>query len=85
MREIAKRSHKPQSASGAPLKIKAVIYEDETGGFVAEVPALPGCVTQGDTREELLASLREAVQGCLLTTPGNYQPMDQGREEEVEL
>ena len=44
--------------------LKAVIHEAEEGGFWAEVPAIPGCATQGDTMEELVANLREAVEGC---------------------
>lgn len=45
--------------------LKAIIHEAEEGGFWAEVPALPGCVTQGETREEIEANLREAVEGWL--------------------
>ena len=48
-----------------PMKIKVVIHEAEEGGFWAEVPAIPGCATQGDTFEELLQSLYEAIEGCL--------------------
>lgn len=47
------------------MKIKAVIHEAEEGGYWAEVPAIPGCATQGETMEELLANLREAIEGCL--------------------
>ena len=47
------------------MKIKAVIHDAEDGGFWAEVPAIPGCATQGETMEELLANLREAIEGCL--------------------
>jgi predicted RNase H-like HicB family nuclease len=47
------------------MKIKAVIHEAEEGGFWAEVPAIPGCATEGDTMEELLANLHEAIEGCL--------------------
>lgn len=47
------------------MKIKVVIHEAEEGGFWAEVPAIPGCATQGETFEELLQSLYEAVEGCL--------------------
>ena len=46
------------------MKIKAVIHEAEEGGYWAEVPAIPGCATQGDTIEELLANLREAIEDC---------------------
>ena len=38
-----------------------VIIEDETGGYVALVPALPGCHTQGDTLEELMDNAKEAI------------------------
>lgn len=47
------------------MKIKVVVHEAEEGGFWAEVPAIPGCATQGETFEELLANLYEAVEGCL--------------------
>ncbi|OFW03620.1 MAG: hypothetical protein A3G20_01670 [Acidobacteria bacterium RIFCSPLOWO2_12_FULL_59_11] len=47
------------------MKLKVVIHEAEEGGYWAEVPAIPGCVTQADTEEELLKNLHEAVQGCL--------------------
>lgn len=47
------------------MKLKVVIHEAEEGGYWAEVPAIPGCVTQADTQEELLKNLHEAVQGCL--------------------
>ena len=47
------------------MKLKAIIHPAEEGGFWAEVPALPGCVTQGETRDELPKNLREAVEGWL--------------------
>ena len=47
------------------MKIKVVVHEAEEGGYWAEVPAIPGCATQGDTFEELLKNLYEAVEGCL--------------------
>jgi predicted RNase H-like HicB family nuclease len=54
------------------MKIKVVVHEAEEGGFWAEVPAIPGCATEGETFEELLRNLYEAVEGCLavdLTEP----------------
>jgi predicted RNase H-like HicB family nuclease len=48
------------------LKIKVVVHEAEEGGYWAEVPAIPGCATQGDTLEELMKNVHEAVEGCLL-------------------
>lgn len=47
------------------MKLKVVIHEAEEGGFWAEVPSIPGCATQGDSFEELLSNLYEAVEGCL--------------------
>ncbi len=47
------------------MKIKAIIHEAEEGGYWAEVPGIEGCVTQGETFEELLTNLYEAVEGCL--------------------
>ena len=43
------------------MKVKAIIHEADEGGFWAEVPALPGCSTQGDTMEELRENLKEAI------------------------
>ncbi len=47
------------------LKIKIVVHEAEEGGFWAEVPAIPGCASEGETLEELLENVQEAVTGCL--------------------
>lgn len=47
------------------MKIKVVVHEAEEGGYWAEVPAIPGCATQGETFEELLSNLYEAVEACL--------------------
>jgi predicted RNase H-like HicB family nuclease len=50
---------------GENMKLKVVVHEAEEGGYWAEVPAIPGCATQGETFEELLKNLYEAVEGCL--------------------
>ena len=47
------------------MKLKVVVHDAEEGGYWAEVPSIPGCATQGETFEELLANLYEAVEGCL--------------------
>jgi predicted RNase H-like HicB family nuclease len=47
------------------MKLKVIVHEAEEGGYWAEVPSIPGCVTQGDTFDELLGNLYEAVEGCL--------------------
>lgn len=47
------------------MRIKVVVHEAEEGGYWAEVPAIPGCATQGETMEELVRNLHEAIEGCL--------------------
>ena len=47
------------------MKLKVIIHEAEEGGYWAEVPAILGCATQGDTFEELISNLYEAVEACL--------------------
>lgn len=47
------------------MKLKVLVHEAEEGGYWAEVPAIPGCATQGETFEELLQNIYEAVEGCL--------------------
>jgi predicted RNase H-like HicB family nuclease len=47
------------------MKIKVVVHEAEEGGYWGEVPALPGCASQGETIDELMKNLHEAVEGYL--------------------
>ena len=47
------------------MKLKVVVHEAKEGGYWAEVPSIPGCATQGDTFDELLSNIYEAVEGCL--------------------
>ncbi len=47
------------------MKLKVLIHKDADGGYWAKVPALPGCVTEADSREELMLNLREAIEGWL--------------------
>ncbi len=60
------------------MKIKAVIHTAEEGGYWAEVPALPGCITEGDTWEEVTNNLQEAIEGWLTVAnnPSTIQPTD---------
>lgn len=55
----------------------------EEGGFWAEVPAIPGCATQGETFEELLTNLYEAVEGCLSVDVA--EPKPGGKERVLEI
>ena len=47
------------------MKLKVIVHEAEEGGYWAEVPAIPGCVSQGGTIDELLSNIQEAVEACL--------------------
>ena len=65
------------------MKLKIVIHEAEEGGFWAEVPAIPGCASQGETFEELLQNLYEAVEGCLSVDVA--APKTGGKERVMEI
>ena len=55
-----------------------VIFEkDQGGGFVVSVPALPGCISQGDTREEAMKNIREAVAVYVQTLKAEGKPIPQ--------
>jgi len=65
------------------MKVKIIVHEAEEGGFWAEVPAIPGCVSQGETLEELDENIREAIVGCLSVDP--VEPLTEGFERTLEL
>jgi predicted RNase H-like HicB family nuclease len=67
------------------MKVKAVIHPAEEGGFWAEVPALAGCVTEGETLDETLANIREAVEGWLLVATEKARIEAPGQVVEVEM
>ena len=46
---------------------KVVLRRGDVQGYVAECPAIPGCVSQGRTKREVLANIKDAMLGCLLT------------------
>jgi predicted RNase H-like HicB family nuclease len=69
----------------AQVKIKVVVHEAEEGGFWAEVPAIPGCATQGETMDELLRNLHEAIEGCLSIDVPEPEPDDKSRILEIAL
>jgi len=58
--------------------IRAVVHKAEEGGFWAQVPALPGCATEGETMEELQVNLREAIEAWL----DAGSPQDAGNQED---
>ena len=64
------------------MKTEIVIHAAEEGGYWAEVTSIPGCVTQGDTIEELASNLKEAIDGCLSVMADNVKTiLDQGLQE----
>ena len=65
------------------MKLKVIIHEAEEGGYWAEVPAIPGCATQGDTFEQLLQNIYEAVEGCLSVNIENVETTDRSRIIEI--
>ena len=67
------------------MKLKIIVHEAEEGGFWAEVPALPGCASQGDTYEELLHNVREAIEGCLSIDVDEPSPGDKNHIVEIVL
>ncbi len=67
------------------MKLKVVIHEAEEGGFWAEVPAIPGCATQGDSFEELLENLYEAIEGCLSVDLDTLETTEKSRIMEIAI
>jgi predicted RNase H-like HicB family nuclease len=65
------------------MKLKIIVHEAEEGGFWAEVPAIPGCATQGDSFEELLENLYEAIEGCLSVDIENPSDSENSRIMEI--
>jgi len=65
------------------MKVRVIIHEAEEGGFWAEVPAIPGCATQGETYEELLGNLQEAIAGCLAVEVES--PKTTGKDRIIEI
>ncbi|WDL99601.1 type II toxin-antitoxin system HicB family antitoxin [Alicyclobacillus sp. ALC3] len=47
------------------MTFEVILTPEESGGFTVSCPAIPGCFSEGDTEEEALANIREAIQGCL--------------------
>ena len=55
------------------MKIKAIIHPAEEGRYWAEVPALPGCITEGDSLEEVTHNLKDAIKGWLAVANESYE------------
>jgi predicted RNase H-like HicB family nuclease len=68
------------------MKFRVVIEQDEDGVFVVQCPSLPGCLSQGATRSEALANIRDAIQGYLESLKTHDEPIPPSiGEETVEI
>ena len=65
------------------MKYRVLIEQDEDGVYVAEVPALPGCISQGQTREEALENIREAIAVYLESLEAHNEPVPPPITEEL--
>ncbi len=65
------------------MKLQVVVHQAEEGGYWAEVPALPGCVTQAETMAELETNIREAIEGWLLAGEEPLGRVQEGALREV--
>lgn len=65
------------------MKFRVLIEPDEDGVFVAECPVLPGCVSQGQTRAEAAANIRDAIQGYLRSLEKHGDPVPAPITEEI--
>ena len=65
------------------MKFRIIIETGEDGVFVATVPSLPGCISQGNTREEALRNIREAIEGYVESLRARNEPIPPAIHEEV--
>jgi len=65
------------------MNIKAVIHPAAEGGYWAEVPALPGCISEGDTIDEVIANIKDAIEGWL--DVANERQIPQSPDQIVEI
>jgi len=65
------------------LRYRIVIAEDENGEFVAECPSLPGCISQGKTREAAIENIQDAIKGYLESLKKHGDPIPPSISEEI--
>jgi predicted RNase H-like HicB family nuclease len=68
---------------GFRMKYRVFIEQDEDGVFVAEVPSLPGCISQGKTRAEVLKNIQEAIEVYLESLKAHDEPVPPSINEEI--
>ena len=77
-RAMCFRNHlffKPGQNKRCSMRYRVLVQQDEDGVFVAEVPALPGCISQGSTREETLRNIKEAIELYLESLDVHGEPV----------
>lgn len=57
------------------MKYRVIIEQDEDGVYIAEVPSLPGCISQGSTRSEVLSNIKEAIEVYLESLKAHGEPI----------
>jgi predicted RNase H-like HicB family nuclease len=64
---------------------QVILYPGDSGYWVAECPSLPGCISQGTTKEEAIANVREAIEGYILALKADGLPVPEERFEAIVL
>ncbi len=72
-----------RAESGGPTVRQVLLYRGEDGYWVAECPSLPGCLSQGQTKEEVLINIREAIEGYIAALQEDNLPVPEERFEAV--
>jgi predicted RNase H-like HicB family nuclease len=65
------------------MKFRVIIEQDEDGNFAAHCPTLPGCISQGKTREEVQVNIKEAIEGYLESLKKHNEPIPPPITEEI--
>ena len=65
------------------MKYRVLIEQDEDGAFVAICPSLPGCISQGNTRKEALANIKDAIDGYIASLKKHGEPIPPAITEEL--
>ncbi|HFC97052.1 MAG TPA: type II toxin-antitoxin system HicB family antitoxin [Thermosulfurimonas dismutans] len=67
------------------MKLKIILEPSEEGGYTVYVPSLPGCISEGDTKEEALKNIKEAIELYLEPVEDDLIPFEQTKMEIIEL
>jgi len=65
------------------MKFRVILTQDEDGFYIAEVPSLPGCISQGKTRKEAIDNIKDAIIGYLASLKKHNEPVPPSIEEEM--